>query len=398
MLGDTPLQLEGGHGLTGARLRSRNERAILTALRNSGLLASAEIAKTLDLSAQTASVITRSLAADGLLQKEDPVKGKVGKPQTPFSLSPDGAFAFGLLIGRRGADLVMMDLTGGVRQRRTIEYPYPTPQLIEDFALSKIAEATATLKSGLRDRVVGLCVAAPFELWNWLDGLGAPKDEAESWRGYDLQTGLSEITGLSVSVFNDVNLACNAELVFGAGSDLSDFAYFFVGSFIGGGIVLRGQVFHGANQNAGALGSIPVGPVDDPKHQLIHQASLYTLERMLADRSGHPVNFRSDPSVWNGYPDLVDLWIDQTARAIAQAAVSVIAVLDVSTVVVDGGFPPNVRSRLVEKINVALPDIDRQGLRPFRVIEGRLGRSAGALGAAYVPLQKTYFLEGRSLS
>ncbi|MEL7153418.1 MAG: ROK family protein, partial [Pseudomonadota bacterium] len=197
-------------------------------------------------------------------------------------------------------------------------------------------------------------------------------------------------------VFNDANLACNAELAFGAGSDLSDFAYFFVGSFIGGGIVLRGQVFYGANQNAGALGSIPVGPTGDPNHQLIHHASLYTLERMLSAKSGHPVNFRSDPSVWNGYPDLVDSWIDQTAHAIAQAAVSVIAVLDVSTIVVDGGFPPSVRSRLAQQIATALPSIDQQGLRPFRVIEGRLGRSAGALGAAYVPLQKTYFLEGRS--
>lgn len=67
-------------GIGPSRLRDHNERVVLATVRDHGPIASAEIARNTRLSAQTASVITRSLEADGLLLRGTPQRGRVGKP------------------------------------------------------------------------------------------------------------------------------------------------------------------------------------------------------------------------------------------------------------------------------------------------------------------------------
>ena len=60
-------------------------------------------------------MIMRSLEHDGLLLKGEPLRGKVGQPSIPMSLNSNGVFSIGLKIGRRSADLVLVDFLG--RQR-----------------------------------------------------------------------------------------------------------------------------------------------------------------------------------------------------------------------------------------------------------------------------------------
>jgi hypothetical protein len=72
-------------------LRQYNERVVLQAIRLHGALPGAEIARLTGLTAQTVSMITKSLIDDGYLRKGEPVRGKVGQPSVPLSLAPDKA-------------------------------------------------------------------------------------------------------------------------------------------------------------------------------------------------------------------------------------------------------------------------------------------------------------------
>src|SRR6185312_12448109 len=96
-------------GTNQSGMRDYNERLVLTLVRQHGSLAKTEIARVTGLSAQTISVIMRGLEEDGLLVRGAPVRGKVGQPSIPMSLNPDGAFFLGLKLGRRSADLVLID-------------------------------------------------------------------------------------------------------------------------------------------------------------------------------------------------------------------------------------------------------------------------------------------------
>src|SRR5690606_31978463 len=103
----------------------------------------------------TVSVIMRELEAEQLLLRGDPIRGKVGQPSIPMSLNPQGAFFLGLKIGRRSADLVLIDFLGQVRGMVHDTYPYPAPDQNLAFVRSGVGELLATLKPQERDRVAG---------------------------------------------------------------------------------------------------------------------------------------------------------------------------------------------------------------------------------------------------
>src|SRR5262245_624896 len=120
-----PGDLARGGSQSGVRLY--NERLVLSLIRRYGSLPKAEIARVTGLSAQTASVIVKQLEADGLLLRQRPQRGRIGQPPVPLSLNPDGAYSIGLKVGRRSADLVLIDLLGKVRASLHRTYRYPEP-------------------------------------------------------------------------------------------------------------------------------------------------------------------------------------------------------------------------------------------------------------------------------
>lgn len=378
--------------------RTETERRVLSAVQSAGALASAEIARRTGLSAQSVSVLTRTLEADGLLTRGDPMRGKVGKPQVPISLNPAGAFAFGLKIGRRRADLVLMDFSGEICGRKIATHPYPTPHGTIAFLRKGIAELAADLTASERTRLSGIGIGAPFEIWNWLDIVDAPKDEMMAWKGFSFAEAIAGFSDLPVSMANDATLAATAEQVFGAGRDVQNFAYFHVGTFIGGGLILDGKVWPGPTGNAGAFGSIPVGDTSKPGHQLIHKASLYDLERRLAASGLSGERLRERPPLDPETRANIRKWMTDAAPAIAGAALATVAVIDLDLVILDTALTRELSCELTETVRQAMEQIDRQGIRTPSVITGELGGSAGALGAAYMPIASRFLTGGSRLA
>jgi predicted NBD/HSP70 family sugar kinase len=193
---------------------------------------------------------------------------------------------------------------------------------------------------------------------------------------------------------NDITAACAAELLFGCGGRLVDYLYLFVGSFIGGGLVLNGHLFTGRTENAAAIGSMPAyggaGVLGIHSQQLMNVASIYTLERTLI-AEGRPAEMLwRTPDVWGELGPALDSWIVEAAQQLAYAIVAAVAVVDTPTIIVDGGFPKSVRARLVTETRLALENVNRQGLSPFEVIEGTIGHAARALGGATIPLMANF--------
>ena len=104
-------------GVNQSGVRNYNERLLLSILQRNHVMPARDLAGASGLSLQTVSVILRKLEADGLLKRGTPMKGKVGKPSVPLCLAADGVLSFGLKLGRRSADLVLMDFLGTVRER-----------------------------------------------------------------------------------------------------------------------------------------------------------------------------------------------------------------------------------------------------------------------------------------
>jgi predicted NBD/HSP70 family sugar kinase len=99
-------------------------------------------------------------------------------------------------------------------------------------------------------------------------GLGVPGIAAEGrvdspllgWAGFALGDDLQDALGVPVLVDNDVNTLAVAERLYGRGHDIADFVTVTVGSGIGLGIVIDGEVHRGARGGAGEFGHVCVDP------------------------------------------------------------------------------------------------------------------------------------------
>jgi len=396
--GDSDRKSAPGHGRgsSPADVRVHNEQLVLTLVRRRGALAKAELARLTGLSPQTASVIMRKLEEDGLLARGTPVRGRVGQPSIPMTLAPDGAFSLGLKIGRRSVELVLMDFVGRVRATRRLRYAWPLPDAVLDFAHREIAALLADLTSVQRARIAGLGIASPFELWNWADEVGAPQGEMDAWRAVDLIAVLEGELPFPVFLQNDATSACVAEVVFGRGSAFQDFFYFFIGFFVGGGVVLNGGVFTGSGGNAGAIGSMPVPARGKKPIQLIDAASVHLLETRLKAANIDPSPLWLQPENWDGFGKHLDGWIAEIAPSLAYAIAATSSVIDFPAVIIDGAFPPSVRRRIVSSTAKSMAELDLAGIQPPAIVEGEVGQNARAIGGACLPLLNRTILDPTS--
>lgn len=390
-------RLAAVRGSNQSGLRAHNQRLALTVLRIRGPTAKAEIARLSGLSAQTVSVIMRGLEREGLIERGDPVRGKIGQPSVPMRLAPAGAFFFGLQVGRRSADLILVDFLGRVAGRVHTTYPFPTPEGTIRFVQDSVERLTGQLAPRNRARLAGLGVAIPFYLWQWGEDLRLPSHELAAWRGRDIRREIAQLFDFPVYLQNDASCACGAELVFGGRDHPADFLHFFIGYVIGGGIVLNNTLFTGRTGNAGALGPLLVPAESEGVRPLMSVASLYCLEQMILEAGGDTQALWDSTAGWAVDDAALGRWIDGAAHGIAHAIAAACSIIDFELVVIDGRFPREVRTSLTDRVREQLAVIDLSGLVAPRVREGKIGPDARALGAASLPLSQRFMVDLNAL-
>ena len=385
-------------GTNQSGMRDANERVVLSLVRRHGSLAKTDIARMTGLSAQTVSVIMRELENEGLFLRQEPIRGKIGQPSIPMALNPDGAYFLGLKIGRRSAELVLIDFLGQVRATKQMSYRYPTPRETVEFVTDGLGEIRAGLSAVQDKRIAGLGIAMPFELWNWADTAGAPRDIMDQWRHRDNRAEIQAQCSFPVYLQNDATSACGAELVFGQTGGLRDFIYFYIGAFAGGGVVLNGSLYSGSSGNAGALGSMPVPGRGGKPTQLIDVASIAILEQALNAKGRDASHLWASPEDWGDLGAELDNWIEAASSALAYGIVAASSVIDFEAAIIDGWMPASVRQRLVAATQAAIGKVDVEGLRIPSVREGTVGIHARALGGASLPLSERFLISANALS
>ena len=392
-------EIDSHHGAT-ALLdnRTQNERDILTLIRHDGAIPKADIAQRTGLSAQSATVIIKKLESEALVKRLPPVRGGVGQPKVPFGLNADGAFGLGLKIGRRSFDMTLLDLAGNVKTSLHEKVAYPTVDHLLSFTQRGVSVLTQQLSNEQRTRIRGLGIAMPFEIWNWVEEAGAPAAALEAWKNLDIQAALFELLDLPIYVSNDATAACSAEMAFGNPHRFNHFLYVFVGTFLGGGLVINNQLFTGKSGNAGAIGSLPfLSNAHNQQQQLITQSSLYLLEKQLNDAGLDGNKLYEAPEHWSGlktnpeFMRIVQVWMEQAAQGIAFATHCAFSMLDLDGIIIDGAMPQNIKHELVTCVQNALKDADFRGITQGSISAGNVGSKAQSIGSANLSLIANYY-------
>ena len=379
-------------GSNHAGMRQFNERVVLQAIRFHGSLPKAEIARLTHLTAQTVQIIIARLEADGLVRKLAPVRGKVGQPSVPMALNPDGAFSIGIHIGRRRMEMLLVDFAGQVRARTTLGYASPDPDTLFDEIESRMQGFADALAPTQRTRLHGVGVAAPFSLGGWQPLLGTPPAQAARWAETDIAARIAERTTLPVEFVKDTAAACVAELVAGRGREIRSFLYFFVDTFIGGGLVLDSHLRAGVHGNAGAVGSLALGlpGARGAPAQLLSVASLFKLEAALAAQGLAPEAIADGRALELPYRSHTRAWLSEAAQAVAMAINGASCLLDFEGVIIDGAFGRELLAAMLAETGAAMDRFSWEGVTRPALLAGTIGADARAIGGALLPLYANF--------
>jgi DNA-binding Lrp family transcriptional regulator len=344
-------------GLNSVSVRSYNERLVLSLLLQNKSTTRLEIGERTGLSAQTVSVLVRSLEHEGLVALGAALKGRVGPPTVPIELNPEGAYSVGLSVGARQTDVVLIDFVGAVRFHKTFANPAITPGSNHTQFLETIRKAVALLPEKERLRLAGVGMALPHSA---SDG----QDEEAYFKA--LQQEIEEQLGIAVFVQNDITAAASGESMFGVGKSLTDYMFFYLGAKLHGRLILKHQIHNGNS------------PVS-------FDVGIAALERELA-RDGRLVDALWDRSgTWPDSNEIIQMWEARLVDEMSRSLAGVSQFVEFESVVLSSYAPHSICEDICRNLEAACSSI--------KAIASNLTPSPKAVGAASLPFSSRFMVK-----
>jgi predicted NBD/HSP70 family sugar kinase len=375
-----------GAVLTAARpslIRAMNEQLLLEHIRLRGTCSRAELARVSGLSKPTVSLALDNVERAGLVRIAGQRTGVPGRSARLYEIRPDAGLVLGLDIGHDYVRGAIADLSGDIRARQSLRAHASSVRgrVAELVGLADVlCEAAGASRPAITQTVIG----SP--------GVYDPRRNAMKFtgglRGWDRPaalTGLREAFGPSLVMENDVDAAALAERALGHGRDVDHFAFVHVGTGIGMGLVLGGQLLRGAHGVAGEIAFLPLSggaPADEQeaRRRGTLEASASAAGVVRAARRGGMRGAVSARRVFEAAAagdERARAVVAEEARMIAQTICAVITVVDPHLIVLGGGigrapgFAEAVTAEL-EPIAPVMPAIRVSALGTDAVVDGCL--------------------------
>ncbi|CDX33689.1 putative ROK-family transcriptional regulator [Mesorhizobium sp. ORS 3359] len=356
-----PLRIaDRASGLNAVSVRSYNERLVLSLLLQSKDITRLEIGERTGLSAQTVSVIVRSLEQEGLIAKGEAQRGRVGPPTVPLSLNPEGAYSVGISVGHRQVEVVLVDFVGTVRSHAVLPFSATAQDTNHPQFMSAIAKAISDLPQHLHSRIAGI-------------GLALPEDKAEleltpraARERFDaLQDEVEREIGYPVYVQNDIAAAAGGESMFGVAKNLSDYLFFYLGARLHSRLILNHQIY-----NTAAAVSYDVG--------------IMRLEQQILKQGTQTSALWERGADWPSFGEAEIEWQRELVEQMRSSISALKQFVPISSVVLSSYAPHSVCKAICRDLEQAVPDI--------AAVAGNIEHSPKAVGAGSLPFSSRFMV------
>jgi predicted NBD/HSP70 family sugar kinase len=363
-------------------LRAHNERTLLEHLREAGPSSRPGLARIAGLSKPTVSQALANLESAGLVRPVGPATPSLGRTAMLYEVDPTAGYVVGIDIGRAWIRVAAADLAGEIVARRDernrARGAGTLVKAVAAVAHEVVAEAGLTWK-----RVAHTVVGGPGVFDPDSDRLRhAPN--VPGWSRPGVMSSLREALPPTVALDNDANLAAVGERTYGSGRDAGTFVYVSVGTGIGMGVVIDGELYRGAHGAAGEVGYLPLGDDeaagrDARRRGMLEEAASADAVVRTAKRLGltGATSAKRVFAAARAGDELALAAVETEASRLALVVGTVAAIVDPEFVLLGGGIGSN--------IDLLRPPLERRlsELTPLAppVAEGELGQDAIVLGA-----------------
>ncbi|MFD4526168.1 ROK family protein [Streptomyces sp. NPDC058470] len=395
--GELPSHPASFRGVNQIDLGSFNECVVIESVRLSGSITRGEIAHRTGLTQQSVSRIARSLLDRGILVEDAQRRATSGKPRTPVRLCGTAAHALGLHIDPELLTAVVIDLDGAIVC--TCTRPVSADIDPGEFVAQVVALGHETLEKAQgavrEDGLLGVGVAVPGPV-DIASGTVLNPPLMTAWDDLPLLYLLKDHFPCRVLIEKDSLAAAAGERWIGRDRRARDFAYLYLGTGVGSGLYLNGDLYRGVSANAGEFGqlcAIALGRIAaDGRPELLPECNPPVSVRDFAARLGLQVPggggstaaYRAvGRAAAAGDPAAVSA-VREVARAVGGGALGLVDLLDIDLIVLGGPFfTDDVAEFYLDEIGRAVNDFPTaRRLRRVEVERSVLSAEAAAVGAA----------------
>jgi predicted NBD/HSP70 family sugar kinase len=402
---DRPARLPAGG--TPRLLRAHNERTLLESLRRAGPSSRPDLARIAGLSKPTVSLALANLERAGLVRRVGPASPSLGRTAMLYEVDPTAGYVVGIDIGRAWIRVAAADLAGQIVARRDERNRARSANALVKSVAAVGHDVVVT--AGLTWKQVAHTVVGGPGVFDPDSDRLRHAPNLPGWSRPGVMSELREALPPTVALDNDANLAAVGERSYGSGRDARTFVYVSVGTGIGMGVIIDGELYRGAHGAAGEVGYLPLGEDGAGgrgarRRGMLEEAASADAVVRTAKRLGMDgaTSAKGVFAAARAGDELALAAVDAEAQRLALVVGTVAAIVDPEFVLLGGGVGSNVdllhpplERRLAELTPLAPP-----------VAQGELGQDAIVLGAVASALdtardlvfeQRAGFATGESL-
>jgi predicted NBD/HSP70 family sugar kinase len=353
-----------------------------------GSISRAQIARGTGLSKPTVSQALVALHRAKLVREAGRTSGGKGPAAVLYELNPKAGWVAGIDVGRQWVRAAIADLNGNLVARRDERSRTRSADaLIEQIA--RVAHELAA-EAGIKWRQVTVATVGSPGVFQPSSGQVEFAHNLPGWGRRGLVEALHEELSTDLTFENDVNLATVGEQWHGLGKGVANFVFLHVGTGVGMGVVLNGELFRGSGGNAGEIAYLPLATSDPHDPDNLRRGALegavgakgvVSLARKIGMRA--PLTPKRIFAAARRGEERAVTVVDLVAERIALSVSAVVSVIDPELVILGGGIGRN-GDLLLEPVRRELAS-----LSPFhpRVETSALGEEAALDGAVATALQ-----------
>ncbi len=364
---------------------------ILRAIREGRAQTRADLAGLTGLGRSTVAQRVGSLIASGLVIEAGDGESTGGRPPTVLAFNAGAGVVLAADLGATHCRLEVTDLGGAALAVHQQELDIEDGP---DKVLTRVREAFADLlveagRAVADVRGIGVGVPGPVE---WAHGRPVSPPIMRGWDGVSIPAAFAGWSDAPVFVDNDVNIMVLAEHR-SVWRDLSQLLLVKVGTGIGCGIIVAGEVYRGAQGSAGDIGHIRVSGHDDVVCRCGNVACLEAIagggamaaalrrQGLDADNSRDVVDLAR-----GGVPEAVQL-VRQAGRLLGEVLASAVNLFNPAVIVIAGDVAQAHEPLLAGVREVVYRRSPPLATQHLRIVRGQLGERTGTIGAALTAIE-----------